>query len=548
MRSDYRQLHSIENRNRGAAAAQVNISGPGCDYTLDDVANRATVITQRPFDPKVPCIELGFPEDPEDIDNPVNILGAVMEQNIPVVTNGDYESFRAAFNKRCNFVQLGDADDVDDKTYAEALRMISSLPDMFDLWDENPEDRERWLRKFDSRKRTRMEDAIVDLDDTDDYSLGKKELMVKREVLLKRDDPDWAPRVIYIGSDAFNACTGPAAMVTMERACELFHHDDHCVTFGGLRVQFAYKTNDVELSRFLTEMEGGFTYEGDFSRNDREQRSRVALIYDAWLKKLGLPEWYRNLLIAMEKFKVVSYEHEFSAVLKYQLPTGTTSTTPRNSLWNVTQTGINCVRQRVTGNGVFLGDDVLLRLWVRMSVPLWVNNVWDCKMVLVGAEVELEGEATLLSRRIATNVRVPCMIPKVGKALARFNVRACKNSAITDSQYMAGKALSYAYEFRHFPIFRSAFLARYEKEDHNFVDIQDLSWFTRTSGIATRDDLLAAIKSERVILSRDEENDFMVTTYDLFPDETKELLDKYVIGTEFVIVDEPMYANLFKDM
>jgi len=335
----------------------------------------------------------------------------------------------------------------------------------------------------------------------------------------------------------------------MERAVQLFSFDDHSVTLGGVSIKFAYKTSDTSIASFLTEDDDCVhVREGDFSRNDREQRSRVALIYDAWLAKLALPEWFRKFLLDIETYRVVSKQFNFKAELKYQLPTGTTSTTPRNSLYNGTIFAVSCKRASVTGRAVILGDDILAALLRALLLQHWMSVAGEFKMVLKASAPDLNGQATLLSRRLITETQTPCMLPKIGKALARFNVRASKNTGVSDSQYMAGKALSYAYEFRHVPAISSAFLSRYEIEDHSFVQLDDLTWFTRTSGMDTAEKLLTAIKREPVTIGRLEFQDWLIETYEIDLFDLDRLLDVYVIKPGYEVIDEPLYELLAIDM
>jgi hypothetical protein len=370
----------------------------------------------------------------------------------------------AAFNKRCNFQQEKEGDDIEDTMFYDALKVIAEWPDMFDSWDDEECDRERWLNKFDVNKRRDMERAYGEIVGASSKYIGTKTLSVKKGVLIKRDDPEWAPRIIYAGNDVFNSVTGPALMVAMERLVAMTKSG---VKIGDINVKFAYKTTDVELCEFVIDDQFPVTVEGDFSRNDREQRSRVALLFDAVLEKLRMPQWLRNLLLDLEHYTVESTKFGFRAELKFQLPTGTTSTTARNSIYNAVMFAVICRRQNRRGKAIILGDDLLASLNQRLDIKLWVEQVALFKMVLKGKEVQMDGQATFLSRRIFAGVSRPCMVPLLGKMLVRFNIRGQQNDAISDSTYMAGKALSYAYESRHVPALRDLFLRRYRMEKDN---------------------------------------------------------------------------------
>jgi hypothetical protein len=472
----------------------------------------------------------------EDAVNPINQLGPVLAQAVPVATSNDFQSFLSAFNKRTNFEQSsepGGKDDIDPVALQDALNLIDAMPQM-EPWDENDSDRSRWIDKFDDKKRRAMSEAYSNIAWADEGYLGIKDLSVKQEILIKRTDPTWAPRVIYAGNDAFNAITGPASMVIMERVVRM----SHLHSLGGLEVRYAYKATDTELCSFIIDDRYPHYFEGDFSRNDREQRSGVAVIYDAWLGKLGMPNWFRSLLFSLEHYKVQNKRFGFRAKCKYALPTGTTSTTPRNSTYNYTMAARHCWQHRVRGKAVILGDDILKALASRIRLDSWVSCVADFKMVLKAKEPQLDGQATFLSRRFIVDVENPCMVPLIGKMLVRFNCRGTMNDACSDSQYMAGKALSYAYECRHVPFLRDFFLKRYAMEDAQAVTLDDLTWFARTSGVDLTN-IVEAIRSERVLVTDQEFEFWLIDHHDCTLVEVGELFGSVVLSAEQVTLDLP---------
>jgi len=535
----------VEHANRNARrAAPVTVS-----YAEDNSAaerptdGRLKVVSQRTFSPNVPFEMTEGKFSYEDSANPINQLGPLLSEAIPVVTSNDYESFMAAFNKRSNFVQK-DGDDIEDDVYEHALRIIKALPDnMFEEWDEDDETVARWINKFDPHKAKKMVSAEKDIPFCTPSYIGTKDLSVKMEALLKRNDPSWAPRVIYAGNDVFNRVTGPPLMVVMERLVKVLETN----RVGNVKVKLAYKTNDVSLVEFLDDPKLPNAYEGDFSANDREQRSRVALLFDAWLEKLCMPQWLRTLLLEIESYKVQNRRFGVSARLKYQLPTGTTSTTARNSTYNMTMFAVACARQQIPmAKACVLGDDILAVTGKPFCIHLWKATVDRFKMVLKGKCVKLVGEATLLSRRIIIDGDTKCMLPLLGKALARFNARATTNEAVSDSQYMAGKALSYAYEFRHVPLLRDRFLERYTLEDCEAVTLDDLTWFTRTSGIELGN-IVDAIKNEKVTVNDDQFLTWVMATYDLGLCEIEELFDMVILSSECTLIEHYAVDNLSID-
>jgi hypothetical protein len=483
-----------------------------------------------------------------------------MEQNIPIVTSNDPLSLLAAFNKRCNFVQAGASDDISNKMFKEAMAVISQVRCDLPAWDENEIDRERWLSKFDATKRDSMVAAWHNIPEATIRDIRNKTITVKLEPLLKRDEMVSAgPRAVYVGSDLHNAITGPSMMVAMERLVYVTDTDAHGQCLGdGVHVRFGYKQSDVSLTEFLLrDSTLSNCLEGDYSRNDREQRSRVAILINEWLKQLKMPEWIRSLMIeSSEEYDVYLPSAGLKATLKHQLPTGTTATTFRNSAYNAVMFVVSMKLQKAGRcRALILGDDLLALTQFKIDLHVWEQNVAQFKMVLKAAAPDIEGGATFLSRRLFTQCQVPCMMPKFGKALARFNVRATKNPGCSDHAYMAGKSLSYAYEFRHVPFIRKEFIARHKyhwrkmnsSERNDDVVLQEQSWFTRIAGLDTKDKVIKAIKTEKVLISDDYLRDWFVDTYSLGLCDVQELLVQFIRQTEYAVIDTPFYDNLAID-
>jgi hypothetical protein len=80
-------------------------------------------------------------------------------------------------------------------------------------------------------------------------------------------------------------------------------------------------------------------------------------------------------------------------------------------------------------------------------------------------------QAEFLSKNFVITSTGFRLIPKIGKALAKFNVRANKNENISNEEYLAGKALSYAWEYRYLPCFRERFLLLVDALDFDALKI-----------------------------------------------------------------------------
>jgi hypothetical protein len=505
------------------------------------------VIPVRDYVPRVPQSFDDFAANLDlEVAGPLNQTGPIIEGAIPVVTSSkSFDSYLAAFDKRSN-----SQPDKDDDCTPEFMRTALSLWDGvakrvdFEAFDVDESVFDRWLSKMDPPKQARMRKAFLELfecEDDPEY-LGTKTLSVKVESLLKRYDNKWAPRLIYAGNDHFNALTGPVAMVLCERLVECFSR----TSLGPIHYKMAYKCQDVELAQHLRDaQESGYTecFEADFSANDLRQRKGASVVFDKFCEIVGAPSWFRKLLIDMRHFKTVNFEFGHRAQLSHQLPTGTTITTPRNSVWNATIESVFAVKSGNSASAVILGDDYLgmHKFAVLISrIEAWVAA--HPKMKLTASCPQLQGEATLLSRRICVDVDVPCMMPKLGKALARFNVRVSPNPNLSDSAYMAGKALSYAYEFRHFPLLRDIFLERYGmEEDKALLSIDEVSWFTRTSGAPSIASLERSISEEKVLCSEDVTREFLMDAYGVTFGlvDCLAIMNRVVTNRDLAIVDAP---------
>jgi hypothetical protein len=470
---------------------------------------------------------------------PVDQLGPVLLQQVPVVTGNDFASLLAAFNKRCNFVS---EDRVANSIVKSAFRLAdrvfpASIP--FD-WTQDIYD--RWLSKFDADKQQRMNKALASLHDVDFRTLNTKSLMVKGEVLLKRNDPSWAPRVIYVGSDEYNVLTGPVMDEFNNRLCHAFD------TFRSPQVEkviFAYKKDDVTIATGLSGCERYF--EGDFSSNDRSQLKDVGRIFAHCLRRCGAPPWFVTFYTRnAENFSVVSYDYGVSASLKYQLATGGTDTTARNSWWNFCLWHSFCEVSRINGSVVaILGDDIAAGVGKNgVDVLRWQRHCHDAGMVLKAKERRFYCDLTFLSRFFVPVGQESCMVPLIGKALMRFNARANRNQDVSDDLYIAGKSLSYAYEFRHIAYMRDKFLSRFSSTQVQFsqVKLHDLTWFAK-QGVRSVSDVYQKIRAEPLVVEDDDFLEIVMAKYDVGLYDMDDLTGRLILDTTPEVFSDERYYN-----
>jgi hypothetical protein len=499
---------------------------------------RLRLICEREFVPVVPFRLDEAPRTSAQVLAPVDQLGPLLSQQVPVVTGNDMQSMLAAFNKRCNFISTDTVPAPIVKSAKKLAGLVFPKVEPFN-WTQDIFD--RWISKFNSDKRTRMLRALNNLHDVDFRLLNTKSLMVKGEVLLKRNDPSWAPRVIYVGSDEYNVLTGPIMDEFNKRlSCHLDQFSSPEV-----EVILAYAKQDTEIADFLHGKDRYF--EGDFSSNDRSQLSSVTEIFAHWLKRCGAPSWFvrfykKNSL----QFKVVSYDYGISATIQNQLATGGTDTTGRNSVWNLCLWYSFCEKYKIRKTKVaILGDDIAAGVdKAGISCVMWTAHCHAAGMKLKAFEKRFYCDLTFLSRFFVPVGDSNCMIPLIGKALCRFNARSNRNQDVSDDQYMAAKSLSYAYEFRHVGYLRDKFLARFTSTGVSLTSLRltDLTWFARQN-VSGLNDVLKACRDEPLVISELDFLDIIMAKYDIGLYDMDDLCGKLITSsTVEVFSDERYYA------
>jgi len=312
-----------------------------------------------------------------------------------------------------------------------------------------------------------------------------------------------------------------------------------------VEVRMAYSKKDTELADFLAGKARYF--EGDFSANDRSQLSDVTRIFAHWMGKSGAPLWFRKFYTRNSlQFRVVSYDYGVSADIQNQLATGGTDTTGRNSVWNLCLWYSFCVLNRITCTKVtVLGDDIAVGTEEDgIDCKKWISHCASAGMALKAAERRFYCDLTFLSRFFVPVGEANCMVPLIGKALCRFNARANRNSDLSDEAYMAGKSLSYAYEFRHVPYLRDKFLRRFSlcKVPADGLRLVDLTWFAR-QGVDSVRDVQRAILQEPLLLSDEEFLEVIMAKYDIGLYDMDYLCDRLLLDTvPEVFADERYYA------
>jgi len=379
----------------------------------------------------------------------------------PVVPDNGYHNFLAAFRKRCNFHSNARATP---RIVASSTDFINKLiPTIMPTFEWTPGRFEEWNSSFGAEKQARMVAALErqDFSSVSDYK--NKDVFVKTEALLVRHKPNWAPRVIYKGSDIYNAISGPMFKELMLRLTTRLESQ---IGDRDYRFKVAYKQTPDKFLPHIEAATGDFM-ECDFSANDMTQCADVQLLELMLMRRLGCPEWFCRLHSKTNQFKVRSRNHGVTATLENQLPTGCTDTTFRNSFWNACilyafLVSINAPACRA----LILGDDMLARIsrLPRYAAKTYAGIASEARMDAKVFRRRALVNCSFLSKSLVPNGNHHVAVPLLGKALARFNMRANRNSAVSDAAYFAGKAVGYAYEFRHCPDLRDLFLLRFDSE------------------------------------------------------------------------------------
>jgi len=467
-------------------------------------------------------------------------LGPIFGLCPPVVVGSDMDSLLACFGKRMNHV-------TDATPTPEFVRHSQSLMREvcvnFAPFEYCHEVFSSWHVKQSPTKQASMLEAFSRVQDASLSLLATKELMVKAEVLLKWNDPTWAPRAIAVGSPEYNVITGPVQDTLNKRLALAL--DEHS---GPIRFCMAYAKDDLQLAEFIN-CDAPVFVEGDFSANDRDQIRYAMELTRDWSHRLGAPQWYCDLLTSLNTKMYINRDYGLWAQVRNMLDSGATNGTFRNTIWNASLFHHACMTMRVPrARALVLGDDIGAAVWGSFKTTTWQELCASNGMRLKAKVVALHAQLTFLSRFFSIDTNTPCMVPLFGKALARFNARSNRNTSLSDDAYIKAKAAGYAYEFRRSRTVAEAFLRLYDSIDvpEDQLVLSDLSWWTRTRVDNIRK-LLQAARHPDVFLSEDDERDVYGWRYDIGLTDVERLCHIMVDSRDAVIVEDGLVHNLAVD-
>lgn len=342
------------------------------------------------------------------------------------------------------------------------------MPERLPLIDWTPELYREWLATFDSGKQKVMQRTYekFGLENMRDFTA--KSIFTKIEALVK-DHNTVAGRLIYKSSDVNNLILGPVMMVAVKRLVALGNvHPElgERPLLDTVNFQMAYAQDTPSIVQHLTEIGAATFIEADFSANDKTQTKEVSMITGEALRRLGMSQTLVRYHQACNNIPLVADNYGLKVTIHNQLPTGAVDTTFRNSLWNLILLHSFCRRHRLRGvRACILGDDMLASLRQR-KVSIARKYTAHCRRAHMDAKTtsfRWLAQGHFLSKHFYPTHRgdnTHAMMPFLGKVLAKFNCRPNTNQAVDNDMYMAGKALSAAYEFRFCHELRDLFFDR----------------------------------------------------------------------------------------
>jgi len=478
--------------------------------------------------------------------------GPLLRHLHPVVPDNGWHNTVAAFRKRCNYFNAGRATPKIIHAAQELTKIVCPKPLLPFEWTDSLY--KAWLAKFGTEKQARMNRAINDLCNVTLQDYTNKDIFVKVEALLVTHKPNWAPRVIFKGTDVYNAISGPIFNELMRRL-------DHCLEGmkGKYQYHTSYRKTPCEYTHHLErKTDNDFWIECDFSSNDKFQCADVQLIEVALMRVLGCPEWFVRLHMRTNTFKVKNSKHGITAKLHNQLPTGATDTTFRNTWWNLCILHASMIELKPqTVVAMVLGDDMLARVTGKCR---YVEKIYTSVASEALMEAKVIRHARLWTATFLSKFFVPAQskhltVPILGKALGRFNMRANKNQAVSDHEYMAGKSVGYAYEFRYFPTIRNIFLERFKyefafvaDEKRKLLDVDaGLTWNAKAAGVTLHNITKKIVVPLENCLSDMDFTAFCIERYSLMGSDVTDLFEEVVLGTSNVDLEGTLVLKLARD-
>lgn len=401
----------------------------------------ATYTTEVRFENIVPVVNVTRTKI-EDA-NQVGVLKGAILDGVPLtVPSNTAGATMHAMKKRCDYSpslnHLGDF-----------LKGHELLMDKFDKLEEIRVDEvlvAEYLKKCKPGKAERLAAALAG--DELRADMGVKHVFAKQEVLLKAHGAQ--PRIVYQGSDMYNALTGPVVMELNARMKTVFSRSNP-KNIGNVAI-YACGASGEELGEAM-ESATGTAIESDAKNNDGSQSKEFRRPEAMFYAKLGAPMWFVREFAKNCSVRVWT-RYGVAATVDGERWSGETTTTTGNSYVHMALMQAALFKANIErSTNIHGGDDYLG--YIDGDVKEYKASVESTyKVSGMVAEVVPQAtrhHATFYRKRYVRSVAGTLPVPQFGRVLAKINIRANRNTGVNDRDYMAGKYLSAAYEHRHVP-------------------------------------------------------------------------------------------------
>lgn len=322
--------------------------------------------------------------------------------------------------------------------------------------------------------------------------MGVKHVFAKQEVLLKPHGAQ--PRIIYQGTDMYNALTG-AVVMELNRRMKMVFSKSNPLNVGNV-VIYACGLGGEELGDIM-ESAVGMAVESDMKNNDGSQSKEFRRPEAMFYRKLGAPDWFVREFARTDEVRVWT-RYGVTAHVKGQRWSGETTTTTGNSYVSMALYQAALERAQIEeSTNIHGGDDYLG--YITGDVKEFKASVEAVTSVSgMVAEVVPQASrhhATFYRKRYVRSSVGTRPVPQFGRVLAKINLRSNRNLQVNDRDYMAGKYLCAAYEHRHVPGIKDLLLQTSEAlSETPYLDVR----VTKLAEMGGRENVHAVVERSSV--------------------------------------------------
>jgi len=379
--------------------------------------------------------------------------GAIMA-NVPItIPTNTSASTMHAMKKRCDYAPHLE----NELAFREGHALLMSKFDPLDVIRVDKDLISKYLAKCAGGKAERLLAALAEHQLNSDMAV--KHVFAKQEALLKEHRTQ--PRIVYQGSDMYNALTGPVVMELNDRMKTVFSLSNPKNT--GNRAIYACGSSGETLGDIM-ESSPGVAIESDMKNNDGSQSKEFRKYEAMFYRKLGAPDWFVREFAKTTKIRVWT-RYGVAGSIEGQRWSGETTTTTGNSYVSMALMQAAMDRAGIAESTNIHGGDDYLGYVVGDADA--VKSSIEAVVSVSGMKAEVVPQvgrhhATFYRKRYVRSPIGVRPVPQFGRVLSKLNLRPNRNAQINDRDYMAGKYLCSAYEHRHVPIIRDLLLSTSE--------------------------------------------------------------------------------------